>query len=112
MSMTVKQFQPYLDRDGGHCYRCGTTEGLVPQHRVNRGMGGRPGLNVPSNIITFCGQCNGLIESNAEAARNARQHGWKMLADEAPYLLVRPVYDREAQTWFFLNDQYGRTAVG
>lgn len=110
--MTTQQFQPYLDRDGGHCLSCGTTEGLVPQHRINRGMGGNPGLNIPSNIIVFCGQCNGQLEANAEQARIARQHGWKLHSFEAPYLLVRPVYDRAAQTWFFLNDQYGRTAVG
>lgn len=111
MTMTAKQFQPYLDRDDAHCYSCGTTEGLVPQHRINRGMGGRPGLNIPSNIITFCGQCNGAIESDAEAARNARQHGWKLYAFEAPYLLVRPVYDRWAQQWFWLDDAHHRTAV-
>jgi hypothetical protein len=109
--MNAKQFQPYLDRDGA-CYRCGTTEGLVPQHRINRGNGGRTSLDIPSNIITFCGLCNGLIEADSHAAENARAMGWKLRQGSEPALAVIPVYDRSAQTWFFLDDGYHRTAVG
>lgn len=110
-SLTLKQFQPILDRDGGHCLSCGTTEGLVPQHRANRGMGGSKLLNTPSNLITFCGQCNGLIESDPDRADRARVYGWKIRRGEESMLLVKPVYDRYAQTWFFLDDAYHRTAA-
>lgn len=107
--MTAREFRPYLERDGGHCYSCGTTEGLVPQHRVNRGMGGRCSLDIPSNIITFCGQCNGRIEADAQAAWGARTNGWK-LSDPA-WLTKTPVYDRADQQWFFLDEHYGRTVA-
>lgn len=109
--MTAKQFQPYLDRDDAHCYSCGTTEGLVPQHRINRGAGGRKSLDIPSNILTFCGICNGDLEADADRAQRAREYGWKLSDGEQPYLLVRPVYDRWAQQWFWLDDAHHRTAV-
>lgn len=109
--MAYKEFQKYLDRDGAHCYRCGGDEGLVPQHRVNRGMGGRPSLDIPSNIITFCGECNGLIESNPEAADLARAHGWKLRDVSPARLPSMPVYDRFNQQWFFLDDNFGRSAA-
>lgn len=100
------------ERDGHRCYHCGTTEGLGLQHRVGRGMGGSKLLDIPSNLLTFCNAANADMEANAEAARIARQHGWKLHNYEVPYLLVRPVYDRTTQEWFFLDDQHHRTAVG
>lgn len=106
--MTPQEFQKYLDRDNGHCLHCGTTEGLVPQHRINRGSGGP---EVPSNVITFCGAYNGLIEADPEAADLARGLGWKLRPWMKPDLLITPVYDRFAQAWFFLDDSYHRTAV-
>ncbi len=109
--MTPKEFQRFLDRDGAHCYHCGTAEGLVPQHRINRGMGGSKLLNVPSNIITFCSAHNGAIEASGPAAEDARAMGWKLQQWETDYLLVRPVYDRAANAWFFLDDEYHRTAA-
>lgn len=109
MSMTAKQFQPYLDRDGA-CLHCGTTEGLVPQHRRGRGMGGSKNLDHPSNIIVLCGIFNGLIESDGHAATIARAHGWKLGPGIDP--LVTPVYDRASQSWFFLDDAHHRTVVG
>ncbi|MBT8161033.1 MULTISPECIES: hypothetical protein [Arthrobacter] len=109
--MTAKEFSKYLDRDGARCYHCGTTEGLVPQHRVGRGMGGSKLLNMPSNVITFCSIQNGLLESSGPAADEARAMGWKLQRWEADYLLVRPVYDRASNSWFFLNDSYGRTVA-
>jgi hypothetical protein len=48
--MTKKEFQKYLDRDGG-CVHCGDTETAVPNHRANRGMGGSRERDVPSNVI-------------------------------------------------------------
>lgn len=106
--MTPKEFQKYLDRDGGHCLHCGTTETLVPQHRINRGSGGP---HVPSNIITFCAHYNGLIESIGPSADIARAMGWKLRSFMVLDLLVMPVYDAFDQSWFYLDNDYHRTAA-
>ena len=109
MTMPAREFRKYLERDGGQCYSCGATAGLVPQHRVNRGMGGSRDRDVPSNIITFCGQCNGLIEADADAADRARYWGWKLRPWDDPF--TEPIYDRPTQTWFYLGDDYKRAVA-
>jgi hypothetical protein len=106
LSVTPKEFKKYLKRDG-HCYHCGIDdETLIPQHRINRGMGGSKLLNTPSNIIVLCSYANGLIESNAFWADRARQFGWKLpswaIASE------NAVFDVVSQTWFLLDDSFNR----
>jgi len=66
--LNPKAFAKFLNRDKA-CVHCGTTDStLIPQHRINRGMGGSKLLNKPSNIVVLCSAFNGLIEANAEAA--------------------------------------------
>lgn len=108
--MRQSEFDRYLRRDGEKCLHCGTTEGLVPQHRRNRGMGGSKARHTPSNIIVLCSAYNGQIEADDAAARAAVAYGWKVVGMDAPELV--PVYDRTAQGWFLLDDFYGRTAIG
>lgn len=108
--MTPREFRKYLARDGEKCLHCGTTEGLVPQHRRNRGMGGSKTRNVPSNIVVLCGPYNNAIEADAAAASMAVSYGWKVVGMDAPDMV--PVYDRTAQGWFLLDNFYGRTALG
>jgi hypothetical protein len=107
-AVTPAQFARYLDRDS-HCLHCGTLEGLVPQHRAGRGMGGSKAANKPSNIIALCALYNGLIESDAERASEARLYGWKLSrwADS----LIEPVYDAYTGVWWLLDDHYGRVAT-
>jgi hypothetical protein len=107
--MNSKQFDRYLRRDGEKCLHCGTTEGLVPQHRRNRGMGGSKARDVPSNIIVMCSAYNYEIEADAAAASKAVAYGWKVVGMDAPDMV--PVYDRTAQGWFLLDNYYGRFAV-
>lgn len=107
--MNQREFRRYLDRDGGKCLHCGTTEGLVPQHRRNRGAGGSMARNVPSNIIVLCSAFNGFMEADAVAAGRAVAYGWKVQGEDAWELI--PVYDVTAQGWFILDDHYGRLAV-
>lgn len=107
--MQAREFRKYLLRDGEKCLHCGTTEGLVPQHRRNRGMGGSKSRNVPSNIIVLCSAYNGTIEADAAAASLAVAYGWKVVGMDAPEAV--PVYDRTAQGWFILDDFYRRHAV-
>ncbi len=107
--MTPKEFARYLNRDGEKCLHCGTTEGLVPQHRKNRGMGGSKARNVPSNIIVLCSAFNGRIEADADAAILATERGWKLASwEDAEFCAV---YDVTAQGWFMLDNSYRRWAV-
>lgn len=107
--MRPREFARYLERDGHKCLHCATTEGLVPQHRKNRGMGGSKLRDVPSNIIVLCSAYNGQIEADAQAASQAVAYGWKVVGMDAPELV--PVYDRGAQGWFLLDNNYGREAT-
>lgn len=51
---------------------------LVPQHRSGRGMGGSSLKNRLSNGVAMCSLVNGLIESDAELAEEARRRGIKI----------------------------------
>jgi hypothetical protein len=103
--MTKKEFQKYLDRDGG-CVHCGDTETAVPNHRANRGMGGSRERNVPSNIVVLCAALNGLIESSSEWAEIARSNGWKLSASDNPE--ESPYYDLQRGRWFLADNFYSR----
>lgn len=107
--MNQREFRRYLERDGGKCLHCGTTEGLVPQHRRNRGMGGSRARDVPSNIIVLCSAANYLIEADAGWAQRAVAFGWKIQGMDDPEMT--PVYDVTAQGWFALHDDYSREAT-
>lgn len=106
--MTKKEFQRYLDRDGG-CLHCGETEAVAPQHRANRGMGGSKTRDVPSNIIVLCSRMNGLVESNAFYADAAKDFGWKLETWQDP--LTEPVFDTLKNEWVLLDDAFGRKVV-
>lgn len=109
--MTPSEFAKFLERDGGRCLHCGTTEGLVPQHRINRGMGGYGPLEIPSNVIVLCSRFNGLIESDAGQAHLARAHGWKLSSWDRARLTMIPVYDIMAAEWYWLDNNYSREQV-
>jgi hypothetical protein len=104
--MTPKQFQKFLDRDGG-CLHCGRFPEAVPHHRANRGMGGSKQRDVPSNIIVLCSIVNGQLESDPIAARRAKIWGWKLESWQDPREV--PVYDPRSGFWFKLDDNHGST---
>lgn len=104
--MTKKQFQKFLDRDGG-CVHCGDTETAVPNHRANRGMGGSPERDVPSNIVVLCSALNSLIESDSSFAEVARENGWKLSTGQNPQ--ESPYYDLRNGRWFYLDNFFNRT---
>jgi hypothetical protein len=107
--MRPKEFRKILDRQGGVCPHCGTTEGLVPHHRKNRKMGGSRRLEVPSNVLAVCSQLNGLMESDAQTAEWARGRGWKLRNHDDP--ASTPIKDNTTNSWWLLDDNYGRTEV-
>lgn len=106
--MTPKQFQKYLERDGG-CLHCGETEAVSPNHRANRGMGGSKKRDVPSNIVVLCSEMNTAIESNAATAEMAKVWGWKIETWQNP--LTELVYDMPKGEWVLLDDKFGRIVV-
>jgi hypothetical protein len=110
--MKASEFRRYLERDGHHCLHCGTDQGLVPNHRADRGAGGFKGAEIPSNVVVMCGAFNGLIEADADAAELARTYGWKLRSWELGDSLILPVYDRAYQGWFYLDNDYHRTGTG
>lgn len=69
-------------------------------------MGGSKKRDVPSNLIVLCSAQNTAIESNAAAAKVAKQFGWKLESWQAP--LAQPVYDMVSGVWYLLDDSYGR----
>jgi len=102
--MTPKQFQKFIDRDKS-CWHCGATDGLIPHHRINRGMGGSKARHTPSNIIVMCAEINLLMESDPQVARKARRNGWKL--ESWRDTTAAPVYRNGA--WFRLDDRFGVT---
>lgn len=105
--MNEKAFKKFLERDNWCCVHCGRTgDDLVPQHRVNRGMGGSKELNRPSNIVVLCAVFNGLIESDAKAAELANRMGWKLKSWQSPE--STPVWYTPEGAWFFLDNSGNR----
>lgn len=102
--MNPKAFQKFLDRDRGACVHCGTTDAtLIPQHRINRGMGGSKERNKASNIVVLCSAFNGLIEADASAAALAMKHGIKLQSWQVPE--STPVWYAAESAWFLLDNE-------
>ena len=106
--MTPKQFARFMERDRG-CLHCGDVETAVPNHRVNRGMGGSRKRNHPANIVVLCSLVNGLIESDAEWATKARTFGWKLASWDDPFWV--PVFDVMSGRWWLLDNEFERTRL-
>lgn len=110
-SMTALSFAPFLERDGYRCIRCGRGgDTLVPNHRANRGHGGSKLAERPSNVVVMCSDCNGMIESDAMAAQQARDNGWKLQRHEDPE--TEPAWDPYMRAWYLLDDDHGRKFLG
>lgn len=106
--MTPKEFNGLLRRDHYRCWHCGKSgDDLVPQHRIGRGMGGSKLRNGKSNLLVFCSLANGLIESDANLAQEARAYGWKLPSWVDP--LYEPAYDVFSGSWYLLDNDGNRT---
>jgi hypothetical protein len=105
-----KEFMKYLQRDQ-RCYHCGSDgDDLVPQHRLNRGSGGKNAKAAqPSNIIVLCSFANGLAESDAGFARICRDRGWKLHSWQNP--ATTPVFDVLDGVWYALDNKFGRIVL-
>ena len=86
---TPKRLLKALDaRDGHQCawHPVGMCDPdtLTPQHRANRGHGGRPSLHRLSNLVWLCSRLNGAVESDALTAEVARDRGVKVRSHDDP----------------------------
>jgi len=86
-----------------YCLHCGEDriEMLVPHHRKNRGMGGSKQLDRLDNLLLICAGYNGLMESSAAVADNAREYGHKLDSWQS---LDEPVYDECDGEWYVLTE--------
>jgi hypothetical protein len=76
---TVAQMKALRERDGNRSAWTGQeSETLVPQHRANRGMGGRRSLNRLSNAVLIESDINGAIESDPAMQAEAVRRGIKI----------------------------------
>ena len=113
MRRKTTKFKPQLifRRDDFTCALCGqfNLSNLVPHHRANRGHGGSPLSDRPSNILSLCGLCNGLIESDAVEASRARMYGIKISRFDAQIAHLKPVkvFVGSEREWVLLDDSYG-----
>ena len=93
-----------LARDGGLCWHCGSDQTTI-HHRLNKKMGGDKTkakvADRPSNLLTICPEFNGLMESNLDALRLAKDKGWKLRMGELS--THTPVW-RFDGTWWILTD--------
>jgi hypothetical protein len=74
-------------------------------------MGGSPSANRPSNVLSLCSLCNGLIESDAIEATRARLYGIKISKFDAQiaHLVPVKVFVDSAREWALLDDKYNVT---
>jgi len=103
--MNEKEFNKYLHRDGG-CVHCGEAVGVVPHHRLNRGMGGSRERDTPANIVTLCSIVNGLVESDSRWYQAALLNGWKLRSGQEPS--VTPIWYAYDGKWFLLDDKMNK----
>lgn len=90
------------------CWHCGRMdETLVPQHRINRGMGGSKLLDTPSNLIALCSASNVLMESDSEFREKSLMNGWKLERYKFPE--QTPVYDFMKGDWFLIDNDWNKT---
>lgn len=74
---------------------------MIPHHRANRGMGGRKSLDRIDNLMLVCAEYNGLMESDAGIAMQARDFGHKL---QSWNLFSDPVFDQFDMSWWILTE--------
>jgi len=104
--MKPKEFARLVARDK-YCLHCGIDEAVSPNHRKNRGMGGKnSAAEVPANYVLICSWLNERIEGSAYFRDEALANGWKIESWQDP--LTVPVFDACTGEWFLLDNDFGR----
>ena len=102
--MKASELKKLRERDKW-CWHCGEVNDLVPHHRINRGMGGSKVLDNLQNIILVCAEYNGLMESDADVAKSARELGHKVSKFSNSSV---PLFDNISQSWYLLDATGGK----
>lgn len=90
------------ERDGHRSAEDGVeSDTLVPQHRSNRGMGGRRSMNRLSNLVWLDSIRNGEIEASPQLQREAKRRGIKISGFADPELV--PIL-HHVHGWCLLGD--------
>ena len=107
MALTRKQIEKLRARDT-YCVHCGDDSALVPHHRRNRQAGGSKLLDRLDNLMLVCALYNGLMESDATVAQQARDFGHKLNSWSD---FSTPMFDRSSMNWYELDEQGGKRVV-
>lgn len=107
MALTRKQIEKLRARDP-YCVHCGDDSSLVPHHRRNRQSGGSKLLDRLDNLMMICAEYNGLMESDANVAQQARDLGHKLNSWSD---FSTPMFDRFSMNWYELDEQGGKTVT-
>ncbi|MEV7827526.1 hypothetical protein [Microbacterium enclense] len=108
---TKPQLATLRTRDNDRCVWTGNhTDRLIPQHRVNRGMGGNRHLNVLTNGLLLDSIINGLIESDPTLGVVAKAFGIKVERWADPTDV--PVFYAHEHAWYALEGDTRREISG
>lgn len=88
MTVSARLLRLLEERDGHECawhgLACPNPDTLVPHHRANRGMGGRPSLDRIDNLLLVCSDINEAMEAWPAVISEALQRGIKVSAHVQP----------------------------
>lgn len=104
--MNKKLFQKFLNRDETSVVTGNFGDDLVPNHRINRSVGG---TDNPSNIVVMESVYNGLLESDALVRARAIRYGWKLESWQDP--TEEPFYHYGLRKWVQPDDDFNLTVV-
>jgi 5-methylcytosine-specific restriction endonuclease McrA len=93
--------QKLIQRDP-YCIHCGEVNDLVIHHRKNRQMGGSKMLDRLDNLLRVCQVYNGMMESDAATAEQAREFGHKLSSWQE---FSESVFDKVNGTWYILDEK-------
>lgn len=71
-------------------------------------MGSSKVLDTVQNCILVCSAYNGLMESDADVANQARENGHKLSKFASP---SAPVFDNVLKKWFYLDEKGNKTVT-
>ena len=109
VAVKPRDFARLVARDT-YCLHCGEDEAVSPNHRINRGMGGKHAkAEQPAKYVLRCSWLNERIEGSGFFRDLAIDNGWKLESWQDP--TQEPVFDACSGDWFVLDNEYGRTLV-
>lgn len=97
--MNKQTFAKLVKRDQTAVESGQESETNVPNHRINRSVGG---TDDPSNLVLMGFEYNVFIESDADKRRHALKYGWKLESWQDP--LTEPFFHVGLRQWVLADD--------